>query len=785
MLDVAGNNLANVNTTAFKSSRITFSELLSETIKKASQPTTEVGGTNPQQMGSGVGVAGISPNMTQGNIVNTGNPLDLALEGEGYFVLSDGSQNLYTRAGAFGVDAGSSLIDPTLVDPATGYRVQRVGDVGEADDFQVTGNSNIRVPYGVTLGANATSAITVQGNLSANATATAQKQKMTANLKYTTGGGTTAVATDEIDQLDQFSWGSGSGGQLGATESGTITFSGYKPDGTALTSAPETDLEMDVTGDTTLQDVLDWLSTDDGMSNEKQTLSQDTGTSSAGTFNVAFGGDNVDIAYDAPATGTNSVKEKLESLSSIDVGDVIVTGGALPGTAIVVEFTGQYSGTDVADMVIDNDNLEGGTIKTTETKQGTKAINEKQTVTITGTPTGGSFTLDFGTGTPATVAFGADAAAVKTALVTLDGITTNDVNVTGGALPGTPVVIEFIGALDGTDVNMLTIDTTLLEGGTDPAGSVAETVKGRGLQGILGADATATLVNGKIVLTDAVGGYSQTDLTMTYAAAGSETHSLEVPAYFEMTTVGGEEVKNVSITVYDSLGGKHVLSGAFVRVEETGTLNTWDMVLTSVTGDINGITMDNRRIKDIEFDANDGSYKGLNATTGDDSEFVVTFAHDPTNPQTIGISMGTIGKFDGLTQLAGNSTAVAREQDGYESGTLATVSVDNEGIVIGSFSNGIKMELATIQITLFKNPAALENIGGGYFTASANSGTAVETQAMSAGAGTVHGGALEKSNADVATEFVNMIKAQNGFQANARTIRVANDILRELTNLIR
>ncbi|KPJ66610.1 MAG: hypothetical protein AMJ43_07480, partial [Coxiella sp. DG_40] len=99
MLDIAGNNLANVNTTAYKSSRITFAELLSETIKKASQPTTTVGGTNPQQMGSGVGIAGISPNMAQGNIVNTGNPLDLALEGEGYFVLSDGSQNLYTRAG--------------------------------------------------------------------------------------------------------------------------------------------------------------------------------------------------------------------------------------------------------------------------------------------------------------------------------------------------------------------------------------------------------------------------------------------------------------------------------------------------------------------------------------------------------------------------------------------------------------------------------------------------------------------------------------------------------------
>ena len=86
---------------------------------------------------------------------------------------------------------------------------------------------------------------------------------------------------------------------------------------------------------------------------------------------------------------------------------------------------------------------------------------------------------------------------------------------------------------------------------------------------------------------------------------------------------------------------------------------------------------------------------------------------------------------------------------------------------------------------LFQNASGLENVGGGYFIPSANSGEAVATQAMTGGAGTVHGGALEKSNTDVATEFVNLIQAQNGFQANARTIRVANEILRELSNLIR
>jgi flagellar hook protein FlgE len=207
------------------------------------------------------------------------------------------------------------------------------------------------------------------------------------------------------------------------------------------------------------------------------------------------------------------------------------------------------------------------------------------------------------------------------------------------------------------------------------------------------------------------------------------------------------------------------------------------MVLTSITGDIYDIAVDNRRIKDISFDASDGSYAGLSGE--DDAKLVITFSHDTANPQTITVNMGTAGQLNGLTQFAGNSTAVAREQDGYEAGSLANISVDNEGTLIGVFSNGIKKNIAAIQIALFQNTSALESIGNGYFNSSANSGGAVATQAMTGGAGSIHGGALEKSNADVATEFVNMIQAQNGFQANARTITVANDILKELTNLIR
>jgi flagellar hook protein FlgE len=497
MLDVAGNNLANINTTAYRSSRITFSELLSETIKKASQPTATVGGTNPQQMGSGVGIAGIAPNMAQGNIVNTGNPLDLALEGEGYFVVSDGSQDLYTRSGAFAVDASSNLVDPT-----SGYLVQRIGSVGESDGFQTAGVSDISVPYNVAMPAKATSEVTVAGNLSADAAyATTQTNVLRSEIGFTTGSGTTAVGTTTLANLDQYT---------GTLSSGVITFSGYEPDGTSLASAsPSVDLTMPVTSTTTLDDVLTWLNTDEG----------------------------------------------------------------------------------------------------------TAGVDEIQTVAITGTPTGGTFTLSYGGATTGAIAYNASAATVDAALEALSTIPASGVTCAGGALPGTAVTVTFDGTtLDETDVALMTIDTTGLTGGSSPAGTVTETTKGRAVQGVLGGNATASLVNGRITITDATAGYSKSDLDMAWSGDGT----LTMPSYFQVATVGGDEVKSVNITVFDSQGGKHVLSGGFVR---TDTANTWDMILTSITGNISDITFGNRRIDGIEFDASDGSYSGLNASTGDTARY--------------------------------------------------------------------------------------------------------------------------------------------------------------------
>jgi flagellar hook protein FlgE len=112
MLDVTANNIANVNTTGFKSSSTQFEDTLSEMMKSAGGSNAEVGSTNPAQVGLGVKVAGIATNFTQGSTDSTGNPTDMMISGDGFFTVKSGGQTMYTRAGSFTFDADGQLAAP-------------------------------------------------------------------------------------------------------------------------------------------------------------------------------------------------------------------------------------------------------------------------------------------------------------------------------------------------------------------------------------------------------------------------------------------------------------------------------------------------------------------------------------------------------------------------------------------------------------------------------------------------------------------------------------------------
>jgi len=158
MLDVTGNNIANVNTTAFKASAVQFQDTLSQLTSAAGGPQEQIGGTNPAQVGLGVRVAGISTNFAQGSAQSTGKASDLMISGDGFFITKVGTQTLYTRAGAFDFDGAGNLVTPdgALVQgwAATGGVIDEAGPL-----------STIVLPKGAISPAVTTTSATFGGNL--------------------------------------------------------------------------------------------------------------------------------------------------------------------------------------------------------------------------------------------------------------------------------------------------------------------------------------------------------------------------------------------------------------------------------------------------------------------------------------------------------------------------------------------------------------------------------------------------------------------------------------------
>lgn len=176
-MDVIGNNVANVNTTGYKSSRTTFADTLSQTMTGASAPTDNLGGTNPKQVGLGTGVASIDTLFTDGSVQSTGKNTDLCLSGNGLFVVSKGVQKFYTRDGAFEFDA-----DGNYVLPGSGMFVQ--GWTATDGVLNTSGAAgNITIPAGKSMASKVSTKATYSNNLNSSA----------ATIKTITGGTTTTA----------------------------------------------------------------------------------------------------------------------------------------------------------------------------------------------------------------------------------------------------------------------------------------------------------------------------------------------------------------------------------------------------------------------------------------------------------------------------------------------------------------------------------------------------------------------------------------------------------------
>jgi len=245
MLDVVGNNIANVNTTGYKSSSVEFEDTLSQALKAAGAPQGAQGGTNPAQVGLGVQVAAINTAFTQGPAETTGVSTDLMIQGDGFFVVNDGGQQVYTRDGAFSFDTNGNLTT------ATGGIVQGWTAVNGAVNTSGA-TAGIKLPLGASMPPTATDKAVLAGNLPADGSGASP----TNDLKvYDQKGQLVDVTLTYTYDTTAKSWSLNySDPSTSPATTGKVTDLAFNPDGTLSTTSPVTatlngqTVSMDISG---------------------------------------------------------------------------------------------------------------------------------------------------------------------------------------------------------------------------------------------------------------------------------------------------------------------------------------------------------------------------------------------------------------------------------------------------------------------------------------------------------------------------------------------------------
>lgn len=318
-IGITGNNIANVNTNAFKSSRVNFETAIAQTPRSGSAPSGSIGGTNPAQVGLGTRLGSITADFSNGALSSTGVATDLAIEGDGFFVVNDGGTQRFTRNGNFSLDRDFNLAT------SSGGLVQ---GFGVDDEFNVVDGvlTDITVPIGVTTIASPTTEVKFAGNLNAGGDIATQGSVTDFEAFFTDAAGTvpagagaaltslfTAAGTNPFALGDVITI-------SGATRGGSTI-----PDRTfEVNAAPTPGVDADASG-TTVQDFADFLDNIFGLD---------------GTAVPAAG-----VAIDG-TTGVLSITGNIGEANGINFGDnnLIVNQGTAPSTPLQLTTSQQADG---------------------------------------------------------------------------------------------------------------------------------------------------------------------------------------------------------------------------------------------------------------------------------------------------------------------------------------------------------------------------------------------------------------------------------------------------------
>ncbi len=808
-IDVVGNNLANSNTVGFKASEASFATQFLQTRSLGSAPTTGSGGTNPRQIGLGTMVAQISPTFTQGTIEISSNATDMAIQGDGFFIVQ-GTQGeeLYTRNGIFKLNAESELVT------ITGNRLLGYG-VDEDYQIQATSLEPLVIPLGAAAVAKATENVYLEGTLSptGNLADTAEviqtgvisdaqwsqpttsPKPLIASTPDVTGLVTTPAATGGAivpgNYYYKVVYADGPLGANPATEGiasayatlvpvtageDTVNVSGWPiPDATDLNvdhyshvrvyrcaggANPDTDPFYlvgesaigTVVGDTTITDVY----------SDGELTTQPLIHPPLNQTNVLSGAYSYYVSFYNSGTGR-------ESVPSVLAGPLIINDGRIHLEGLPTGNASEWTHTRIYRNIA---NDTGTFYRVTEISgvTGGNFTDSVQDTTIQASP---QIDLDGPKITPSTLVLD---------MVTRDGSTY-------AHLFDGPGTLQFTGRKGDRSLSkkefQVTATTTVLElysfmssalGIQSPPGpdSTNPIPPSAGVYGgNAGGEVTA---DGRILLraNDGVANAISIGLSgMNFIRASGSEENVNMP-FTSVQKAKGESAV-CDFIAYDSLGIDISVRLTAVLEGRTSTATTYRWFADSPDNDPDIGSAIAVGTGLISFDGN-GNFTTATETTVSIARRNVSSA----SPLEFNLD------FKQLSGLATkNSTLAVSRQDGSAPGTLTSFIVGEDGTIRGVFSNGITRDLGQIVLARFGNPTGLEQKGENMFAAGVNSGLPVIGRPNEQGIGSIIAGAQELSNTDIGGNLIDLILASTMYRGNTRVITTAQEMFDELLALRR
>ncbi len=821
-MDVEGNNIANVNTVGYKYNRANFDDLIYQTSRIATAPQNQHGGVNNMEVGLGTQINSTTRIFKQGSLQTTDKQTDIALQGDGFFMVSPdgGKTTYYTRNGDFSrdsegnfVDNGGNIVQGWMRDEVT----------GEIDPTRPL--SDIKIPTGLTVPARATTNIALKGNLDSGNDVGNKKIPIYQLDQYHNWVDTNkdSIKTDterhEENNIGENRFYVNRQGEQRMTERGADLGVLFNNAGDAYNLR-------------TGQGI--WVSYADA-----KTRAMNVGARNDGTFappknlNIKLNGETIVATVNSVselATAINQRYSKTGVEASVINGNQLVltnrnnlgTTAASRNIKMTVNNATDWAGTDFVDTKIITayqytynktnvsalhtyDDAMAREVTTTEDLREAMQKDARLFTNYEGRNVDNANAVAKATAEAAAAAAAAAAAPGNTALAaaaakaaqTLTDVTDAQAKkIALDAARGTPGEAAAQAAYDAAYAKAFKnynkndgVEITVNEHGQfqvkNPSGDAFNSDDGDDTDATGGhatnnADTGMDDHNINLAITGLTNAANNVTENVKFTASMAPlSGSLSSGDAARVTDSLNMAAHSSSTDIYDSLGTKHNVKMDFVKrgyTENGGT--EWTMVIqVAEPNQISTTEPKNVITGYVRFNP-DGSLATYSPAS-------ITFGaqNGSSIGQHIELKFGTTQTTDGLTSTDNNSSTSDISQDGYASGELHGLRIDGAGTLIGSFTNGRSLGLAQVGVAKFANNQGLAGEGGNLFSRTANSGDPIIGAAQTAGRGKISASSLEMSNVDLSRSLTQLIVVQRGFQANSKTITTSDEMLNTLLQL--